>query len=244
MEYVLALAVGGGLVWLGYRLRAKRSEGRERVESLAQMRKLCEEDLAVLAENLRRVDAEAADRPLDEDSWVDYQSARKSHRTAQQEVGWVKDADEIGKVTEPIADGHSALARVQARATGEPVPKPRLPCFFNPQHGPSVFEVAFTPPGHGTRKVPACASDVARVRAKEKPDIREVEVNGRRVPYFEVGSALAPYGESYFAGETAIQDLFLTHTAWSGEERMGFTADSPTVMSEGYVRPWQGRPKQ
>jgi hypothetical protein len=198
----------------------------------------------VLAENLRRVDAEAADRPLDEDSWVDYQSARKSHRTAQQEVGWVKDADEIGKVTEPIADGHSALARVQARATGEPVPKPRLPCFFNPQHGPSVFEVAFTPPGHGTRKVPACASDVARVRAKEKPDIREVEVNGRRVPYFEVGSALAPYGESYFAGETAIQDLFLTHTAWSGEERMGFTADSPTVMSEGYVRPWQGRPKQ
>jgi hypothetical protein len=244
MEYVLALAVGGGLVWLGYRLRAKRSEGRERVEALAQLRKLCEEDLAVLAENLRRVDAEAADRPLDEDSWVDYQSARKSHRTAQQEVGWVKDADEIGKVTEPIADGHSALARVQARATGEPVPKPRLPCFFNPQHGPSVFEVAFTPPGHGTRKVPACASDVARVRAKQKPDIREVEVNGRRVPYFEVGSALAPYGESYFAGETAIQDLFLTHTAWSGEERMGFTADSPTVMSEGYVRPWQGRPKQ
>jgi hypothetical protein len=75
MEYVLALAVGGGLVWLGYRLRAKRSEGRERVEALAQLRKLCEEDLAVLAENLRRVDAEAADRPLDEDSWVDYQSA-------------------------------------------------------------------------------------------------------------------------------------------------------------------------
>ena len=234
MEYVLVLAVGGGLVWLGYRLRAKRSEGRDRVEALAQMRRLCEEDLAVLADNLRRVDAEAADRPLDEDSWVDYQSARKAHRAAQQEVGWVKGADEIGKVTEPIAEGHFALACVQARAVGEPVPKPRVPCFFNPQHGPSVFEVAFTPPGHGTRKVPACASDVARVRAKGKPDIREVEVNGRRVPYFESGSALAPYGESYFAGETAIQELFMTTTSWPGEGAAG--RDGRTFDPGGSVR--------
>ena len=233
MEYVLALAVGGGLVWLGYRLRAKRSEGRDRVEALAQMRKLCEEDLAVLAENLRRVDAEAADRPLDEDSWVDYQSARKAHQTAQQAVGWITGADEIGKVTEPLADGHYALARVQARAVGEPVPKPRVPCFFNPQHGPSVYEVAFTPPGHGTRKVPACASDVARVRAKEKPDIREVEVNGRRVPYFEAGSALGVYGASYFAGDTAIQELFMTTTSWSGEGRSRLGFDRQGLRSDG-----------
>jgi hypothetical protein len=241
MEYVLALAVGGGLVWLGYRLRARRSEGRDRVEALAQLRKLCEEDVAVLAENLRRVDAEAADRPLDEDSWVDYQSARKAHQTAQQEVGWITGADEIGKVTEPIADGHYALARVQARAVGEPVPKPRVPCFFNPQHGPSVYEVAFTPPGHGTRKVPACASDVARVRAKENPDIREVEVGGRRVPYFEVGSALAPYGASYFAGETALQELFVAGTSWPGEgaaRRDGRTFDpGGSVRSDGMFGP-------
>ncbi|HET9420986.1 MAG TPA: hypothetical protein VFO49_07605 [Nocardioides sp.] len=233
MEYVLALAVGGGLVWLGYRVRAKRSEGRYRAESLAQMRKLCEEDIAVLADNLRRVDAEAADRPLDEDSRADYQLARKSHRTAQQEVGWIEGPDEIGKVTEPIANGHHALARVQARAVGEPVPKLRVPCFFNPQHGPSIYEVAFTPPGHGTHKVPACASDVARVRAKEKPEIREVEVGGRRVPYFEAGSALAPYGESYFTGETSIQELFMTKASWSGEGRSRLSFDRQGLRSDG-----------
>jgi hypothetical protein len=235
MEYVLvlALAVGGGLVWLGYRLRARRSAGRDRVEALAQMRKLCEEDLAVLAENLRRVDAEAADRPLDEDSWNDFRAARKSHRTAQQAVGWITGADEIGKVTEPIAHGHYALACVQARAVGEPVPKSRMPCFFNPQHGPSVFEVAFTPPGHGTRKVPACASDVARVRAKEKPDIRQVEVDGRRVPYFEAGSALAPYGAAYFTGDSALQELFMTTTSWSGEGRSRLDFDRQGLRSDG-----------
>ena len=230
---LLVIAVGLCLVWLGYRLRAKRSEGRDRAEGLAQMRKLCEEDIAVLADNLRRVDVAAADRPLDEESWADYQSARKSHQTAQQEVGWIKGADEIGKVTEPLANGHYALARVQARAAGEPVPKPRVPCFFNPQHGPSVYEVAFTPPGHGTHKVPACVTDVARVRAKEKPDIREVEVGGRRVPYFESGSSLAPYGASYFADDSALQELFITKASWSGEGRSRSGFDRQGLRSDG-----------
>jgi hypothetical protein len=234
MEYVLALAVAGGIVWLVFRLRARRSERRAQAECLAQLRKLCEQDIAVLADNLRRVDAEASDRPLDEESWVDFKSARKAHQAAQQAVGWITGPDEIGKVTKPIANGHYALACVQARAVGDPVPKLRTPCFFNPQHGPSVYEVAFTPPGHGTHKVPACATDVARVRAREKPDVREVEVNGRRVPYFEAGSALAVYGESYFTGEPALQDLFAPGTSWPGQGAA--SRDGRTFDPGGSVR--------
>ena len=113
-----------------------------------------------------------------------------------------------------------------------------MPCFFNPQHGPSVFEVAFTPRGHGTHKVPVCASDVARHRAKEKPQVREVEVGGRRVPYYEAGDAFAPYGEGYFTGDAAIQRLFLISTSWSGEGRSATSFDSGGgVRSDGMFGP-------
>jgi hypothetical protein len=242
MEFVLlALAGGGFLVWLGYRLRTKRSQEHARLESLAQVRKLCEEDIALLGEDLRRLDAEAV--PFDEGVQVDLEAARKAHKGAEQSVGWITDADEIGKVTESLASGRYALACVQARVEGRPVPKLRVPCFFNPQHGPSVFDVAFTAPGHGTHKVPACSSDVARVRANEKPDIREVEVAGRRVPYFDAGSSCAPYGASYFTGETAIQELFMMGTSWSGEERTGFASDPQGLHSEDPNQPWRGRPR-
>jgi hypothetical protein len=234
MEYLLLAVAGGvGLAWLGVRLRARRARGRQRVADLAEMRKLCDEDVALLGEDLRRLDAETAAHPLDDAARDDYQATRDAQEAAQRTVGWVKDADEISRVTETLASGRYALACVQARVEGRPVPKPRVPCFFNPQHGPSVFEVPFTPAGHGTRKVPACASDVARFRAKEPPEIREVEVGGRRVPYFAAGDAFAPYGEGYFTGDSAIQKLFVTSTSWSGEGRSGRRFDSHGVSSDG-----------
>ncbi len=109
----------------------------------------------------------------------------------------------------------------------------RVPCFLNPQHGPSLIDVQFTPPGHGTRKVPACAMDAARLKTGEKPEIREVEVGGRRVPYYEAGNSLAPYGEGYFAGDAAIQRLFVTSTSWSGEGRSRVASDPMGLRTDG-----------
>lgn len=211
---LLALAGGVGLTWLGLRLRARRGRVRDRAEVLVQVRKLCDEDIAVLGEQLRRLDAESGVHPLDDAARLDYQTARDAFGSAQRAVGRMTDADEIRKVTETLASGLYAAACVQARVEGRRVPKLRAPCFFNPQHGPSVFDVSFTPRGRGTHKVPACARDVAALRAKEKPEIREVEVGGRRVPYFEAGDAFAPYGEGYFTGDTAIQRLFAMSTSW------------------------------
>ena len=74
-----------------------------------------------------------------------------------------------------------------------------MPCFFNPQHGPSTTDVIWTQPGHGTRKVPACAQDAARLKAGDDPEVRYVQLQHRRVPYWEAGSAVAPYGAGYFA---------------------------------------------
>ena len=234
MRFALLIVLGVVcLVWLGLHLRARHARGRERFAELVELRKLCDEDIGVLGEELRRLDAETTAQPLDDAARGDYEAARDAHKTAQRMFGEVTDANEISKVTETLASGGYALACVQARVEGRPVPELRVPCFFNPQHGPSAFEVAFTPRGHGTRKVPACASDVARHRAKEKPQVREVEVGGRRVPYYEAGNSFAPYGEGYFAGDVAIQRLFLLSASWSGECRSRASSDPMGLRSDG-----------
>jgi hypothetical protein len=52
--------------------------------------------------------------------------------------------------------------------------------------------------------------DAARLKAGEKPEIREVEIGGRRVPYFEAGAAYYPYGEGYFVNASLVHALFTT----------------------------------
>ncbi len=218
VEYLwLAVIGGGGLAWLGVRLRARHAQGRARAADLAQVRKLCEEDITLLGEQLRSLDAETAAHPLDDAARVDYQSALDAYESAQRTVRRITDADEISKVTDTLSSGRYALACVQARVAGQPLPELRVPCFFNPQHGPSVIDVQFTPPGRGTRKVPACAMDAARLKAGEKPVIREVEIGGRRVPYFEAGAAYAPYGEGYFIGVASAHSLFVVPPSAMGD---------------------------
>jgi len=221
------------LAWLGIHLRARHARGRERSADLVELRKLCDEDIGLLGEELRRLDTETTAHALDSAARGDYEVAQSAHKTAQRMVGEVTDGNEIGKVTESLASGHYALACVRARIEGHPIPELRVPCFFNPQHGPSVGDVAFTPRGHGTRKVPACASDVARHRAKEEPQTREVEVGGRRVPYYEAGNSFAPYGEGYFAGAAAIKRLFVASTSWSGEGRSRASSDPMGLRTDG-----------
>jgi hypothetical protein len=229
---LLVLAGGGGAAWLAIRLRDRRAQMRDRSAELTQVRKLCDEDITLLGEQLRRLDAETAAHPLDDAARVDYQQALDAYESAQRTVRRISDSDEISKVTDTLTSGRYALACVQARVAGRPLPERRVPCFFNPQHGPSVMDVTFTPPGRGTRKVPACAQDAARMKAGEKPEIREVEIGGRRVPYFEAGAAFAPYGEGYFLGAIAAHSLFTTPVidpggggsghGWGGYEGGGF----------------------
>ncbi len=80
---------------------------------------------------------------------------------------------------------------------GNRVPCKRQPCFFNPQHGPSVKDVIFTPREGGPRRVAACAQDAARVEAGEKPEVRAVEIGGKQVAYEDAVSASAVLNEKY-----------------------------------------------
>lgn len=95
-----------------------------------------------------------------------------------------------------------ALACVQARVVGLPLPELRPPCCFNPQHGPSARDGLWTSGRHGTCSVPACAQDAARVAARDKPQVRMAEIGSRRVPYWEAGAAFLPSSQGYFPAGT------------------------------------------
>jgi hypothetical protein len=181
---------------------AARDGRRERRDELDGVRRLADEDVTIFGEQLQVLDTEMAGRALDEAARRDYQCALDAYEAAQRSVPRLRVADEVSTVVDTLATGRYALACVRARVAGEPVPELRVPCFFNPQHGPSVTDVVWTRPGRGTRTVPACVQDAARVAAREQPDLRLVRIGARRVPYWEAGAAYLPYGQGYFPATT------------------------------------------
>ena len=190
-----------GLVGGGRLLMSRRRAHRADAEELAGVRMLADEDVTKLGEQLSRFDG-AVDR-LDEAGRLDYQRALDAYESAQRAVPRMRGVDEISTVSDTLSQGRYALACVDARLRGLPVPPYRVPCFFNPQHGPSTEDVLYTAPGRGTRTVPACAQDAARVRLGEKPEVRTVTVGARRVPYWEAGAGYLPYTQGYFVGADA-----------------------------------------
>ncbi|MFP3992791.1 hypothetical protein U9R90_36005, partial [Streptomyces sp. E11-3] len=83
-----------------------------------------------------------------------YEQARRNPRGRR--------GDEEGALR-ALDEGRHALACLDARLAGKPLPK-RLPlCFFDPRHGRAVREVPWTPVGGAGRLVPVCAADEVRL---------------------------------------------------------------------------------
>ena len=76
----------------------------------------------------------------------------------------------------------------------------RPPCFFNPQHGPSVEDIDWAPAGGQLRPVPVCAADAERVAVGADPLVRKVVTGDghTRRAYWEAGPAYAEYNRGYF----------------------------------------------
>jgi hypothetical protein len=205
MEWLLlVLAGGGGAAFAARGLVARRATRREHQAELESVKRLAEEDVILFGEQLQRLDAEVGEHHLDPAARADYQRALDAYESAQREVPRLRDPEEVSKITDTLATGRYALACVQARVAGREIPELRVPCFFNPQHGPSVTDVIWTRPRRGTRTVPACAQDAARVAAHEEPELRTVRIGARTVPYWEAGAAYLPYSRGYFPAATAI----------------------------------------
>ena len=213
MEWVLIALVAGGGGFMAKRWRQRVVLRREEQKELDGVRQLANEDVTLLGEQLQRLDRQVEGRELDEPTRVDYQTALDSYESAQRTVPRIRSADEISKITDTLSSGRHALVCVQARVAGRPLPEFRVPCFFNPQHGPSVTDVMWNrPAARGTVIVPACAQDAARVANRESPEVRQVKIGSRMVPYWEAGAAYHPYCQGYFNNSAAMAWAFAPAT--------------------------------
>ena len=169
---------------------AKQRELERKRAELEPVKKFAFEDITALGTELQDLDLELTGRELDAGSNADYQRALDAYEAAKTAGDAIQRPEDLKHVAEILEDGRYAIACVQARVHGEPLPTRRPPCFFDPRHGLSVEDVPYAPPGGAVRDVPACALDAQRVRVGAEPDIRKVMVGSQRVPYWQGGPRL------------------------------------------------------
>lgn len=220
---IVMLLILGAVVFGGLAL-AKKSKQREleqKAAELAPVRKLVEEDVTALGTELQDLDLQMAGRELDPGANADYQRALDAYESSKLAAAALKSPDEVRNVTEIIEDGRYAMACVQARVAGEPLPTRRPPCFFDPRHGLSVTDVEYAPAGGQERMVPACALDAERVRAGAEPDARKVMVGSKRVPYWQGGRAYQPYAAGYYGAFSPMDWMFMGMLFSGGLDGLG-----------------------
>ena len=191
---VLAV-VGAGIVALMRRARRRRLELD--AEALVEVRAAAEQDVTALGEQLAAVDVPPAAHP---EAGDDYRAALDAYDGAKAALAAARHPDDLRDVTMALEEGRWRLACVQARLAGKPLPERRPPCFFNPQHGPSVRDVEWAPPGGAQRPVPVCAADADRLAHGQDPDERMVQVGGTSMPYWQAPVYYRPYASGFFGG--------------------------------------------
>lgn len=106
--------------------------------------------------------------------------------------------DEVESVVRRLADARYELVAIDALTHGRPVPEKTAPCFFDPRHGPSVAEAAFTPEGGVERSVPVCAHCRDELAAGRVPPSRTLQVGPLVKPYWQWDRYTRPYVNGYW----------------------------------------------
>lgn len=227
-------AAGGAGAYAAQRLRATRAERRGEAAELEQVRRVADEDVTVFGEQLRRLGEHVSEVDLDGQAREDYQVALDAYEHAKREVPRIDRFDQVSSLVDTLATGRYAMVCVRARVAGHPVPELTVPCFFNPQHGPSDRKVMWTSPRTGTRTVPACSRCAAQVAAREKPEVFMIGVGGRKVPYWEAGATFHPYSRGYFPeGQASASAMMWMYATPDAGLMGGFHGDGPSFGAHG-----------
>ncbi|SFB34907.1 hypothetical protein SAMN05192575_10873 [Nocardioides alpinus] len=151
-------------------------------------RKLMDEDVTVLGEQVSGLHLDTRADDPDEVAHDHYRRALDSYDQATQLLAASETAEDVVVVEQVVADARYHCAAVLAVQAGEPLPERREPCFFNPQHGPSMRDVEWAPPGGTPRSIGVCAADARKLSAGDEPLVRMVRVGDRWVPWHQAGS--------------------------------------------------------
>lgn len=192
--------VGAGAFLLVNNRKKKRAQAKRDAE-LAGLKKAVDEDITAYGEVLDELDFTPTDPRATGDMRGDYSKALDQYEAAKAAAAAAKKPEDMKNVTEALEDGRFALATLEARRKGTPLPERRPPCFFDPRHGPSVGDVTWAPPGGAARSVPACAMDMTRVSEGLQPQVRQVDTAYGSQPYYNAGPAYGPWAGGYFGGD-------------------------------------------
>lgn len=189
--------------------RERREQELAAAEEFRAARRLAREDVTVLGEQVAELDVDVEGSRGHEVRDF-HQEALDAYAAAAAALEEATTVQEVGAVEEVLDRGRYARAAVLALRADEPLPERRGPCFFNPQHGPAVTTVSWTPP-HGTeREVEVCRNDAVRLDEGEAPDVRQVRVGDRYVPWYAADDAAI---HSWSSAANTSSSGFLTSAA-------------------------------
>ncbi|MFE3650265.1 hypothetical protein ACFXO2_20970 [Streptomyces sp. NPDC059152] len=225
------LLIGGAVVVAGgvggyalFRRAKKQREERERAE-LEALRVVVDEDITAFGEELDRLDFNPSEPGATDAMRTDYTSALDAYDLAKSKMAEARRPEDVRPVTVALEDGRFALATLAARRTGAPLPERRLPCFFDPRHGPSTTDAQWAPPGGAPRPVPACAADATRLADGLEPMARTVQTPGGPQPYWDAGPAYSPWAGGYFGGGSVL-------TAMVAGTLLGSVLSAPSAYAD------------
>ncbi|MFB7333481.1 hypothetical protein ACFC00_17740 [Streptomyces adustus] len=194
------VVVAGGAAAFGLARRNRRRREAERRAALDRLRVVVDEDITAFGEELDRLDFHPAEAGADNAMRADYERALDAYDQAKTLMAQAAGPEDVRAVTQAVEDGRFSLAQLAARRAGGELPERRPPCFFDPRHGPSVADAAWTPVGGAPREVPVCAADRTRLADGRDPVIRQVDTEYGRRPYWDAGPAYGPWAGGYFGG--------------------------------------------
>jgi hypothetical protein len=198
--WLVAIAALGGAVAFFAGLRRRRTRRMEAAQA-DELRKVADEDLVALGEDIRALDIDIDMPGVDPRAREDYARALQAHEQASDGMRLAKRPQDFARVAQTLEEGRYAMESAKARLAGQEPPEHRPPCFFDPRHGPSTRDVEWTPEFGAPRLVPACEADALRVEAGEDPQARQVELaGGGRVPYWQAPAYYGPYAGGFFGG--------------------------------------------
>jgi hypothetical protein len=215
------IVVGFAGVFLLRRRAGTRRAARAR-EELDQVRPVVDEDITAYGETLEGAGFDPAAADSDDGMRDDWTRALDAYERAKSAMAAARGPEDVRAVSEALDDGRFALATLQARRDGTPLPERRPPCFFDPRHGPSVRDMRWAPMGGAARDVPVCAADAARLTDGLDPAIREVEGPQGRRPYWEAGPAYGPWAAGWYGG--MLLPGLLLGTTLGASMNMGYGA--------------------
>jgi hypothetical protein len=163
--------------------KARRDREAQELAQLRWLSKLVREDLEVVGAWLEFESSSSPEGRAERDE------VERIYRAALPALRSAETREAVLAVQTSVADAFFHRARSQAHDGGVEPPARSDPCAFNPQHGPAVTEVEWTPIGGPSAVYASCQGDADLVAAGMAPRARQIKLGDRSVAWYDVQAA-------------------------------------------------------